>query len=59
MCREPNRRTPVSEAVEEGEPGTGSQGQGGSQTPRGARGLGLLPEHKGQETRDTGTLAGD
>lgn len=49
----------MSEAVEEGEPGTGSQGQGGSQTPQGAGGLGLLPEQKGQETSDTGTLAGD
>lgn len=42
----------MSEAVEEGEPGTGSQGQGGSQTPRGAGGLGLLPGQKGQETQE-------
>lgn len=41
----------MSEAVEEGEPGTGSQGQGGSQTPRGAGRLGLLPGQKGRETQ--------
>lgn len=49
----------MSEAVEEGEPGTGSQGQGRSQTLQEQAGWGSSQGRRVRRRKDTGTLDGD